>query len=97
MVREFERRPRLTQRSLQRIVQQSFLALFVMALSWALAAPVQAGVMTKESMGQAFPSPIIVGDKDAETPIWPIFKQDATATPLVGYVFESIDLVQTWV
>ena len=53
---------------------------------------VQAGVMTKESMLLAFPSPIIVGDKDTELPVWPLFKQDATATPLIGYVFESIDL-----
>jgi len=84
MVRVFERGLRLMQRLL--------LALFVMALGWALAAPVQAGVMTKESLRQAFPSPIIVGDKDADIPVWPIFKQDATATPLIGYVFESIDL-----
>lgn len=53
---------------------------------------VQAGVMTKASMLAAFPSPLIVGDKENELPVWPIFKQDATATPLIGYVFESIDL-----
>ena len=62
----------------------------VLALVAALSA--QAGVMTKESMLLAFPSPIIVGDKDTALPIWPLFKQDATATPLIGYVFESIDL-----
>jgi len=66
-----------------------FVAFF---LGLAVALSAQAGVMTKESMLQAFPSPIIVGDKDAELPIWPLFKQDATATPLIGYVFESIDL-----
>ncbi len=88
MVRVFERRLPLIQRRLQRLL----LALFLMALGWALAVPAQAGVMTKESMRQAFPSPIIVGDKDADIPVWPIFKQDATATPLIGYVFESIDL-----
>jgi len=52
----------------------------------------QAGVMTKSTMAQAFPSPLIVGEKDPQLPVWPLFKQDATATPLVGYVFESIDL-----
>jgi NosR/NirI family transcriptional regulator, nitrous oxide reductase regulator len=51
-----------------------------------------AGVMTKAAMLTAFPSPLIVGDKDKDLPVWPIFKQDATAMPLVGYVFESIDL-----
>jgi transcriptional regulator of nitric oxide reductase len=69
-----------------------WLTWLLMALGWAWSAPVQAGVMTQETLRQAFPSPIIVGDKDAELPVWPIFKQDATATPLVGYVFESIDL-----
>lgn len=77
MVRVFERGLPLIQRRLQRLL----LALFLMALGWALAVPAQAGVMTKESMRQAFPSPIIVGDKDADIPVWPIFKQDATATP----------------
>lgn len=88
MVRVFERGLPLILRRLQRLL----LALFLMALGWALAVPAQAGVMTKERMRQAFPSPIIVGDKDADIPVWPIFKQDATATPLIGYVFESIDL-----
>ncbi len=82
---------RVFKRGLQ-LMRRLALVLFVMALGLALSVPVQAGVMTKESMRQAFPSPIIVGDKDAEIPVWPIFKQDATATPLIGYVFESIDL-----
>lgn len=51
----------------------------------------QAGVMTKETLARQFPSPLIVGDKDAELPVWPIFKQEMTSTELVGYVFESID------
>ena len=51
-----------------------------------------AGVMTKATMLAAFPAPLIVGDKESAIPVWPIFKQDATAMPLVGYVFESIDL-----
>lgn len=58
----------------------------------ALAPLAQAGVMTRATMVEAFPPPLIVGEKDAQLPVWPIFKQDATATPLVGYVFESIDL-----
>ena len=66
--------------------------LFALVLAMATSLSAQAGVMTKESMLQAFPSPVIVGDKDTELPIWPLFKQDATATPLIGYVFESIDL-----
>lgn len=51
-----------------------------------------AGVMTKQSLAQAFPTPLIVGDKDAALPVWPIFKQELTSTLLIGYAFESIDL-----
>ncbi|MDQ3059851.1 MAG: 4Fe-4S binding protein [Pseudomonadota bacterium] len=51
-----------------------------------------AGVMTKASMLAAFPSPLIVGEKESDLPVWPVFKQDGTSTPLIGYVFESIDL-----
>lgn len=68
------------------------LSFALIALGLALAAPAQAGVMTQESLRQVFPSPIIVGEKDAELPVWPIFKQELTSTPLIGYVFESIDL-----
>ena len=50
-----------------------------------------AGVMTREAMVQAFPSPLIVGEKDRDLPVWPILKQDATSTPVVAWAFESID------
>lgn len=57
-----------------------------------LATPAQAGVMTRESMLKAFPSPLIVGEKERDLPVWPILKQDGTSTPIIAYVFESIDL-----
>ncbi|HEY1392068.1 MAG TPA: 4Fe-4S binding protein, partial [Methylibium sp.] len=47
--------------------------------------------MTRQTLQQAFPAPLMVGERDADLPVWPIFKQDATATVLVGYAFESID------
>ena len=53
----------------------------------------QAGVMTKATLSQKFPSPYIVGDKDTELPVWPIFKQEMTSTELIGYIYESIDFV----
>jgi transcriptional regulator of nitric oxide reductase len=63
------------------------------ALLCALAAtPGQAGVMTRERLQQLFPAPLTVGERDAALPVWPVFKQDATRTALVGYLFESIDL-----
>ncbi len=56
------------------------------------ATPAQAGVLTRAEMARRFPAPLMVGERDAELPVWPLFKQNATATELVGYVFESIDL-----
>lgn len=55
-------------------------------------ATARAGVLTQPELARRFPAPLMVGVKDAELPVWPIFKQNATATELVGYVFESIDL-----
>ncbi|MTV41797.1 4Fe-4S binding protein [Duganella radicis] len=56
------------------------------------ASPVQAGVLTRADVAQRFPAPLIVGERDAELPVWPLFKQNATAVELAGYVFESVDL-----
>jgi len=51
----------------------------------------KAGVLTHDLLVKKFPSPYIVGQKDAALPVWPVFKQNATSNELVGYVFESID------
>lgn len=56
------------------------------------AAAVEAGVMSREALAERFPSPLIVGEKDARLPVWPITKQNGTRHDLVAYVFESIDL-----
>jgi transcriptional regulator of nitric oxide reductase len=61
--------------------------LMLMALAW----PATAGVMTRDALARRFPSPLMVGGKDAALPVWPLFRQNATATELVGYAFESID------
>lgn len=59
-------------------------------------ASASAGVMTRAELAKWYPSPYIVGEKDAEMPVWPIFEpnfqQKANANLLVGYAFESIDL-----
>jgi transcriptional regulator of nitric oxide reductase/ferredoxin len=53
--------------------------------------PANAGVMTRETMAQAFPAPLVVGEKDRDVPVWPIYAQDLTSTSIVAYAFESID------
>ena len=51
-----------------------------------------AGVMTHEELVKRYPTPYIVGEKDINTSVWPIYQQNATENRLVGYIFESIDL-----
>lgn len=51
----------------------------------------QAGVMTRESMAQIFPAPWVVGEKERDLPVWPIFRQELTATTIAAYAFESQD------
>lgn len=62
------------------------------AMACAVATFAQAGTLSRADLQQRFPSPLIVGERDAQLPVWPLFRQDGTATPLVGYVFESVDL-----
>lgn len=52
----------------------------------------QAGVLSREEVARRFPAPLAVGEKPADLPAWPLFKQNGTSTQLVGYVFESADL-----
>ena len=68
-----------------RLFVACWLFLFIMGQAWA-------GVLTKAQLERRFPAPLMVGEKDADLPVWPLFKQNATATELVGYVFESVDL-----
>lgn len=60
---------------------------------WLLAcATARAATLTQAELARRFPAPLIIGAQDPAIPAWPVFKQNATAVELVGYVFESIDL-----
>ncbi len=63
-------------------------ALLLGLLCWGAA---QAGVLTRENMVQAFPAPLVVGEKERDLPVWPIYAQELTSTSIVAYAFESID------
>jgi len=58
----------------------------------ALMGPALAGVMNAEEMARRFPSPLMVGPKDREVPVWPILRQNGPQQELVAYAFESMDL-----
>lgn len=71
---------------------QAVSAMLLLFFALCAGLPAQAGTMTRDAMLKAFPPPLIVGEKDRELPVWPILKQDGTATPIIAYVFESIDM-----
>jgi len=56
------------------------------------ASTAHAGVMTQAELARRFPAPLSVGERDAELPVWPLFRQGAGGSALAGYVFESNDL-----
>jgi len=62
-------------------------------LCWLLAgACACAGTLTQAELARRFPAPLVVGERAADIPAWPLFKQNGTAVELVGYAFESADL-----
>jgi NosR/NirI family nitrous oxide reductase transcriptional regulator len=61
-------------------------------LLWMLALSAHAAVLDKAALARRFPPPLVVGEKAADVPAWPLFKQNGTAVELVGYAFESADL-----
>ena len=61
-------------------------------ISLGLPATARAGTLTAATLALRFPAPLQVGPQLAELPAWPLFRQNGTATELVGYAFESIDL-----
>ena len=56
------------------------------------ASSAHAGVMTQAELARRFPAPLTVGERDAELPVWPLFRQGDGGSTLAGYVFESVDL-----
>jgi NosR/NirI family nitrous oxide reductase transcriptional regulator len=67
------------------------LARVAFVLAGLLMAVAHAGVMTRASMEQAFPAPLVVGEKDRDLPVWPIYRQELTSTTIAAYAFESQD------
>ncbi len=87
----FENRPRRASTKLDRQVFRLLLAALLLASPGAA----RAGVLTKESLARRFNDSFLVGDREREVPVWPIFKQGGPprhTIDLVGYVFESADL-----
>ncbi|MDI4658510.1 MULTISPECIES: 4Fe-4S binding protein [Xanthobacter] len=71
-------------------VLRSLLSL-VLALVAAASAS-QAGELSREELVAKFSPPFVLGERDADLPIYPIFSTEGTQDRLVGYIFESADL-----
>ncbi|MBE7204015.1 MAG: 4Fe-4S binding protein, partial [Parafilimonas terrae] len=54
--------------------------------------PAQAGQLDRAGLERYFPPPLVVGEKDATLPVWPILKQQAGSYEVFAYAFESVDL-----
>jgi transcriptional regulator of nitric oxide reductase len=69
--------------------------LLLAVLLCAIPGSARAGALTRATLTELFPAPYLVGEREKDPPVWPIFKQGGPPTlslDLVGYVFESIDL-----
>ncbi|OYU92625.1 MAG: hypothetical protein CFE45_22545, partial [Burkholderiales bacterium PBB5] len=55
-------------------------------------APARAGTLTRADVQALFPPPLLVGERSAQLPAWPIFRRNGAALDLHAHVFETIDL-----
>ena len=56
-----------------------------------ISGPAFAGQMTRELLAQRFPAPLIVGERDASLPVWPVF-QGGAQNQIVAWLFETTDI-----
>src|SRR5512138_2305852 len=70
-------------------------ALAAAALLLAAPGPARGGSLGRAELGRFFPEPYVVGEKERDVPVWPLFRNRGPPThtlDLVGYAFESADL-----
>lgn len=73
---------------------RAWAGLALAALLCAAPRPAAAGKLQRADLARWFPAPFVVGEREKDLPVWPIFKQSGPphhTVDLVGYVFESID------
>ena len=51
-----------------------------------------AGTLARADVAALFPPPLVVGERSADLPAWPVFRRDGGALVLQAHVFETIDL-----
>ena len=53
--------------------------------------PGWAGQLDAAALQARLPAPLVLGERDAQLPVWPVFRPETTSRSLAGYVFESVD------
>jgi transcriptional regulator of nitric oxide reductase len=66
-----------------------WIALLMIALSAGF--PALAGSLSRADVQALFPPPLVVGERSADLPAWPIFRHAGAALELQAHVFETID------
>lgn len=51
-----------------------------------------AGELDRAAVEAMFPPPLVVGEKGAELPVWPVYRRAGAALELQAQVFETVDL-----
>ncbi|MEZ5900655.1 MAG: 4Fe-4S binding protein [Hyphomicrobiaceae bacterium] len=76
------------------VVRTAFLlAPFVIAAVFTQTFALSAGELTRDQIAKFYPEPYLIGERDPDLPIWPLFRHAIPASDeLLGYVFEAIDL-----
>ena len=67
-------------------------ALALLICSWLTGAAAAAGTLSRAQLEQMFPPPMMVGEKLAHVPAWPIFRRNGNAPELQNFAFETVDL-----
>ena len=64
----------------------------LLGLLLGLAGPAAAGTLGRADVQGLFPPPWVVGERNVDLPLWPVFRRVGAALELHAHVFETIDL-----
>ncbi|NLH79920.1 MAG: 4Fe-4S binding protein [Phyllobacteriaceae bacterium] len=68
------------------------MVMMIAAIVGRLAPVAVAGELAREELAQRLSPPFVLGERDAELPVWPVFRSEGGTDKLAGYLFESADL-----
>jgi transcriptional regulator of nitric oxide reductase len=67
-------------------------AVWLILVAFACLAPSRAGELDRDALAARLSPPFTLGEKDANLPIWPVFRGEGGQDRLAGWLFESADL-----